>query len=84
MIWIGGTAVFRRMASYAGIRCIIVITVMTNHTIVCYRRMSSCKRINSIVVKIRWTPCIVRMAFRTIGRELIGLVVRIGGTAVIC
>ena len=81
MIWIRGTVIVVQMATYAGIWCIVIISVMTGGTVVGHGGMRPVQCIISIVagkgsrIPFRFG----RMAGSTIGGKAQCIVIGIGG-----
>ncbi len=74
------------MTTYAGIRCIIVVAIVTGSTVVCYSSMSPFQYIEVIMTREgRRTPVRVRrMTGRTVRRQAQAIVIRIRRLVEVC
>lgn len=71
------------VAPIAGVRRICIVTIMANITIVRNSKVGTGKWIDGAVIECRRHPGRLRMADRTIGWELLGLVIGVGRLVII-
>ena len=84
VIWVGRLYKIAIVTTVAGIRRIVVISVVTGIASIRNGDMSTCERINRVVVKTGWHPGILRVALRTICRQLLNAVIGIRCLVKIC
>ena len=83
VVRIGRLVVIRRMASRAGIRCVVVVAVVANIAVVRDGGVRSGQRVKTIVVHGRRHPCRFAVAGGAVRRELLCNVVWIGRLVVV-
>lgn len=70
MVRVVGLVVVIRVATKTGVWSIVVISIMTGITVIGNSRVCADNRIETIVIKSRWNPGILRMAALAIRWEL--------------
>jgi hypothetical protein len=83
VVRVGGLVVVGLVTTFAGIRCVVVIAVVTGCTIVGDVLMRPGERVNGAMVKSRGCPTVFIVADVAIGRELQGNVIGVGRLVVI-